>query len=131
MTGDFAGLRALVQRLANPRPVIKDATRVAGAEVTEQYQGDFAGSHDPWGNRWSPPREGGGRPLYQTGQLANPQIVAANGVIKVRPVKYWVFHQVGANNMAPRGILPFSASLWDPPIERALDDVVVSFFYRS
>ncbi len=133
VTGDFREFRELISRLANPKPLINDATRAAGSEVTEQYQGDFSGSHDPWGGAWKPRKDGkgGGRPLYQSGNLANPQIVASNGVIKVRPERYWVFHQVGANNMFTRGILPFSASAWDPPIERALDEVVVSYFYKA
>jgi phage gpG-like protein len=129
LTGDFDQLRKLIERASAPRKLMDQATEAGETGVHEQYQADFAGSRNPWGGQWAPRKDGGGgRPLYQSGALADPAIVSSNGLIKVRPERYWVFHQVGANNMHERAVLPFSASNWDPPIQARIDDVVIGYF---
>ena len=131
MTGDFAKLRKLKRELkvAAGDKLIKDMTRAARTEVKEQYQGDFANQADPFGNPWPATRTGKTPVLYTSGRLANPSIVATKGTIRLRPVRYGWYHHMGANNMAERMIAPFTkGSKWDPPIERAINDVMDDHF---
>lgn len=97
------------------------ATKAAKAELFVQYQADFAGSRDPYGNRWT-------YRLYDTGALANPQITISGASIKIRPVKYWVFHQIGSHGLHPNKVLPFGPSNWDYPTQAKIADVVIAHF---
>lgn len=126
--GDFAELQRLVKTVASTSGrVIPAATRAAGGEVTVQYLSDFSGSHDPWGGRWATP-QAGGKPLFKSGALAGARVAVSRDAVKILPPPYWVFHQVGANNMARRGVLPFGPSDWDPPTFDAIHVVVMSHF---
>jgi hypothetical protein len=128
LTGDWDKFRKMVGELHGVRGLMGPITRVAEGRVTSLFSNEFSSSQDPWGNKWAPTAEGNARPLVKTGNLATPQITASRGVVRVRPAHYWIFHQTGANNMKERAILPFGVSNWNPPIERAIRDIVFWHF---
>lgn len=127
LTGDDGKLQALISGLENAgRRVMPAAIEAAEEGVSEQYQGDFKGQHDPWGERWKPTRAGKSPALIgPTRSLSNPIITSRGSTVRVKPVSYWVFHQVGANNMERRATLPFGPSHWDDPIEDRIEDAVI------
>lgn len=129
LEGDWAALRDVIQKLDSAgRKILPEATKAARGVVAAQYLSDFSHSVDPWGKRWSA-TQAGGRPLYKTGALAGATVRIQGGTtIRINPAKYWVFHQVGANNMARRAVLPFSASRWDPPTMAVIHNVVIRHF---
>ena len=132
MTGDFDKLAKLRFKVAHAsRGILQEATRVTRDGVAEQYQADFSGSHSPWGETWQGRRDGaGGAPLRgPTGQLqATSPAVSGASIVRMRPPKYWLYHQIGANNMHQRQVLPFGSSHWDPPIQGAIEKVVLDYF---
>ncbi len=60
-------------------------------------------------------------------QATSPAVSGAS-IVRMRPPKYWLYHQIGANNMHQRQVLPFGASNWDPPIQGAIEKVVLDYF---
>ncbi len=127
LTGDFKGLDDLMRKVDGADKLLGKVTRAAKAEAGDQYRGDFAGKHDPWGESWASSPHG----MVETGALAGAQVTSSPGVLRIRPPRYWVFHQVGANNMAKRAVLPFSESKWDPPIEAKIDAEVLEHFGKK
>lgn len=128
MTGDWAALEREMGRLVSAeRRGIGDATRAAREGVEDQYRADFAGSRDPFGRAWAPTQRGNTPLIGPTLALANPEIshdsTAGGGVVRVKPVKYWVFHQ-GGIGVPEREILPYGPSKWDAPIQRRIGDVI-------
>lgn len=130
LTGEWAALRSLIGRLdAAGSDILPKATKAARAAVQEQYVSDFSRGVDPWGKKWPSARAGGAMPLVKSGALASAQFrIAGGNAIRVSPARYWVFHQVGANNMARRAVLPFSESRWDPPTMAVIHNVVIGYF---
>lgn len=131
LTGDWARLRATITELASvDRQLVPELTEVGKRGAEEQYRGDFVASRDPWGEPWAARRDGsGGQPLVgPTGELAGAQAQGVRGVIRIKPPKYAMYHQLGANNMERRAVLPFSASNWDPPIQSELERAILDHF---
>lgn len=125
--GDWSGLRNLVSGLndAGDRVLIA-ATKAAEEEVDVQYAGDFAAQRDPWGNPWAPSPHG----LQLTGELAGARATSSKGIVRLKPPKYWVYLHVGAHGMPERGILPFSDSRWNAPIEDKVRDACLDMLER-
>ncbi len=129
LEGDWARLRQLISELKGVPGVMKDMTFTAGAGVDEQYKADFAASRDPWGDPWPALKAGGGKPLLGASEALSTTFPSTGRlVVRMKPPKYWVYHQVGANNMHQRAVLPFSASKWDAPIQAKLAERVMSHF---
>lgn len=126
LTGDFAKLKKLIGELESAgRKVIPDAAKAASEEAFEQYQAGFAGQRSPWGEAWKQAPHN----MYVSGALANPKPTAYGGVARLRPtVRYWFYHQVGANNMAKRPVIPGIPSDWDLPIELQVEKRLVWHF---
>lgn len=129
LTGDWAALRQLIGTISDAgHAILPEATKAAKGAIQEQYLQDFAHGVDPWGKKWASPRDGG-RPMFRTGQLAGAQArVSGGNTIRINPVKYWVFAQVGANNAPRRAVLPFSESRWDPPTMAVIHNIVLGYF---
>lgn len=126
LVGDFARLRRLTSELSTiDRGAMAAATNAAKEGATEAYKGDFAAQRDPWGEAWEPTKLGKTPVLNSSGLLASSQATGSGGVIRIKPVRYWVFHQVGANGMRRRAILPFSPSRWDTPIQAFIERAVI------
>lgn len=119
LSGDFAALRRLVSDVAEvSRGTIAEATAAARDGVDQQYAADFSGRRDPWGDPWEPTATGKPASL---GPLVGARASGASGVVRIRPLRWWVYHQIGANGMKRRGVLPFSQSLWDRPIQALIE----------
>ena len=119
LDGDFAALRRLITELSTiSRGTMAEATTAARQGVDQQYASDFSGRRDPWGEPWEPTATGKPATL---GPLSGARATGANGMVKIRPLRWWVFHQIGANNMKRRAVLPFSPSLWDRPIQALIE----------
>lgn len=126
LTGDFARLRQLVDSVQEvSRGTLRRATRAAEPVVEAEYRSSFAEQVGPWGEPWRPTAAGKYPALRVTGALEGALVQATTGRVRIRPPRYWVFHQVGANNMARRAVLPFAPSRWDAPIIRAIEDAVL------
>lgn len=130
LEGDWVGLREVIGRLSKTRGLGRSLTEVAREGVAEQYTEDFASQRDPWGRGWAPTATGKTPVLIGPSlDLANPQVTGSNWTVKTKPVSYWVFHQMGANNMAERDVLPFQdGSLWDRPIQSQIERAIVEHF---
>ncbi len=132
LTGDFAALAQMIADLeetgARALPVATDAAK---EEAQDQYEGNFKGQRDPWGNAWAPTATGKTPVLFQTGALSNALVSASTGTVRIKPPKYWAYHQIGANGMAQRGLLPFSASNWDPPLVAAIEAAIEELLPES
>lgn len=132
LTGDFDKLSQVVGELKSVPHMMAPITRVAAGRVSSLFAADFTGQHDPWGNRWEPNKSGKTPVLFESGALANPKVTFSGGVVRVRPERYWIFHQAGAHGMAERAILPFGSSTpWDPPIQSAVNLFVRDHFRSS
>lgn len=128
LKGDWDRLgRAISQlkREVGPR-VMFEATAEAKTGVFDQYQSDFSGHRDPWGNAWKPSRHS----MVRTSALANPTITTTTGKIRVKPERYWVFHQAGTAKMPARPVFPYGASTWDRPIQSRIESVVSRYINR-
>lgn len=130
LTGDFPTLRKLVAELDGVRGLQRPITEAAEAGVQEQYTEDFAEQRDPYGKPWSATALGKAPVLIgETLELANPTVTGANLTVRVKPAPHWVYHQMGANHMAPRMVLPFTdGSLWETPISHDIQEVVLEHF---
>lgn len=132
LKGDFEKLRRMVGELqaAGQGHLLRPITVAAKGQAEAQYEAEFTAQRDPWGGAWLPPKVGGGRALMKTGALFQAAFTAFNGAIKAKAPHYWVFHQLGANNMHQRGLFPFDveASTWGPPMARVADRVVTRHF---
>lgn len=121
LTGDFGGLQTLERRLG--RVDFRSITAATGAEVFEQYQDDFAAQRDPWGSSWDSGKGGRVPVLFRSGKLANPTKTIGATQIMLRPERYWVFHQVGANGAPQKAVVPFGAiegTVWHGPMVAAV-----------
>ncbi len=125
LTGDSAKLHKTTVAIAGLRFVMKDAVQAAKGEAFDQYQAGFARTVDPWGSKWDPNQDGDAPTLYDTGALASPDVLVAGNSVQIKPERYWVFHQAGANGMARRAVLPFSVSNWNRPIEIRIESVIL------
>lgn len=131
LTGDFAALRKLVADMNELKSgTLRKATDAARDGSEEQYQEDFREQRDPWGSAWAPNQDGSSPVLYKSGALAGADFTGAAGTVRAKPPKYWVFHQIGANNMKQRAVLPFSDSLWDRPIQDEIEQAIFAHFGR-
>lgn len=101
-----------------------EALEAGGNEAFNQYQEQWRGQRDPWGETWPGTQRGNSPILFDEGRLASPDVVFTANMVKIKPERYWVFHQIGANHMPRRAVLPFSKSLWDKPIEDRIREVV-------
>jgi hypothetical protein len=130
LTGDFERLAKLRFKVGMSRDLMREATEATREGVGAEYRADFAGSHSPWGDAWPARQDGqGGAPLQgPTGQLGGTDPTQAGYVVKMRPPKYWLYHQIGANGMHQRGVLPFGASKWDAPIQDKIERVIEDHF---
>ncbi len=122
LTGDFKKLSAMIARFDGAASTLPKATKVAEKAAETQYAGDFSQQRDPWGSAWTPPLQ------RRSGDLSGTKATSSGGVVRIRPPKYWVFLQVGANGMNQRAVLPFAPSRWDAPIQREIDEVVIGHF---
>jgi len=116
---------------------VGDATRAAREGVEAEYTGEFAAGRDPFGAPWKPTQRGNTPLIGPTLQLANAEIshdsVSAGGVVRVKPVRYWVFHQAGSDwgtgaGVPTRQILPYGPSKWDAPIQAGISRAVERLF---
>lgn len=130
LKGDWDGLRRTIGELGSVRGLQGPITEAAEAGVEGQYTADFADQRDPWGKGWAPTQTGKTPVLVgPTLALANPTVTSSRLTVRVKPVSYWVFHQMGANGMAERSVLPFQdGSLWDRPIQSAIEDTIIEHF---
>lgn len=128
LEGDWKKLTAMIGELQSVRGLMGPVTRVAHGRVSSLWDSGFTSQKDPWGNSWDPTAEGKSPVLVATGDLANAAITSSRGVVRVKPPRYWIFHQTGANNMKERAVLPFGHSNWSAPIERAIRDIVYWHF---
>lgn len=130
LTGNDAELRRLISSLGDAgNRILPRATEAAGAEAENQYQAEFAGTRDPWGAPWSPPRTGG-RPNFRTGALASPRVTTTRDTVRIKLERYWIYPQMGANEAPQNAVLPFSPSNWDRPIQAVVEGVVIATFPR-
>ena len=130
LDGDWVQLRRTIDELQGTRGLERKITKVAGAAAGEQYTEDFAAQRDPWGKPW-PATAKGKRPVLVGPdlELSNPRVTAASLSVRIRPVSYWVYHQMGAHGMAERQVLPFQdGSLWDRPIQAEIEAEIVGHF---
>ncbi len=125
LSGDFGKLRKAIAETRSVSKAVDEAERKARDEVENQYVADFAEQRDPWGTAW-PATKAGKSPVLV--DLASAVVSLSAGKIRIVPEKWWIFHQIGANNMEKRAVLPFSASKWDPPIQAKINDIVVAHF---
>jgi hypothetical protein len=127
LVGDFDQLRRLVaDARAVSRGVPTRAHRAAAAEVSQRYVSGYTQQQDPWGVPWRTTRAGKSPVLRTTGAMMGALISVTSSSVKVRPPRYWVYHQIGANNMERRAVLPFEAgSNWDRPILDAVERAVL------
>ncbi len=125
LTGDWAKLsEAISQCRSAGMKIMPAATEALKRSAQAQYRADFSAQKDPWGSPWAPSPNG----LDRTGALKSAQATSGRGTVRIKPVRYWVFLQIGANGMKPRGILPFSPSKWDPPMRQSVGLVVGAHF---
>lgn len=131
--GDYPKLRKLIADIeAGGREVMGNATDAAKTAVGEEYSDDFSKQRDPWGERWKPTREGKSPVLLgETLALSNPSITRNGPMVRLKAAPHWVFHQIGANNMERRAVLPFGPSDWDEPIQDKIEDAVTESFPRG
>jgi hypothetical protein len=123
-TGDFDGLHTKIEGLAEVSHFgMKRAVAAAQDEAESQYESGFNSQRSPWGEVW-PALKGGGRALQFTGALQGAATTASANAIQIKPPRYWVFHQVGGR-LPKRPVLPFSASNWDDPIQREIEDAIL------
>lgn len=130
LDGDWAKLRrAIAEVAAVDRGFMAKATAAAEAGSEREYHGDFDAQRDPWGKSW-PATATGKKPVLigKTFELFNAQVSATTGTVRIKPPRYWVFHQVGANGMAERNVLPFSESRWDKPIQDDIEKLLMGGF---
>lgn len=131
LTGDFAALRKLVADMQELKSgTMRKATEAGRDGAEEQYQEGFSQQRDPWGSAWAPTQDGDSPVLSDSGALGGADFTGAAGTIRAKPPKWWVFHQIGANNMAQRAVLPFSESLWDRPIQDEIEEAIFAHFGR-
>lgn len=130
LEGDWVELRRTIDELGSVRGLTRTITKVAGEAAGEQYTEDFSAQRDPWGKHW--PATAKGKTPVLIGpdlELANPKVTAASLTVRIRPVSYWVYHQMGAHGMATREVLPFQdGSLWDRPIQAEIEAEIISHF---
>lgn len=130
LDGDWVPLRRAIGELQDVRSLKSTITKVAGAAAGEQYTEDFSAQRDPWGKHWPATAKGKSPVLIGPDlELANPTVTAAALTVRIKPVSYWVFHQMGAHGMAERMVLPFQdGSLWDRPIQAEIEAEIISHF---
>lgn len=130
LRGDFSKLERLVGELkeAANRKTMADVTKIAEKGVLEQYQADFVKQQDPWGESWAPNKDGHTPVGFRTGNMANPQVTSTSGTVRLRNAYYAHMFQVGVNGAPQRGVVPYSPSGWDPPIQDAISDRIVAIF---
>jgi hypothetical protein len=130
LSGDDAKLARLVDRLRRAPGLVRQATDAVRDGVAQEYRQDFTAARSPWGETWPARKDGsGGSPLQgPTGALAGAAPTASGGAVRLRPPRYWALHQIGANNMHQRAVLPFGPSNWDSPILSRVDGVVAEHF---
>ncbi len=126
--GDWGRLQSMIRELRGVSGLMEPVTKLARERVRHLYGADFAGQHDPWGNRWAPTKSGGSPVLYKTGRLAMANISYSRGSVRVLPPYYWIFLQSGANHMPQRAVLPFGASPWLTDVGRVLRTYIESYF---
>ena len=121
ISGDWPDLRRLIGQLERTgERVMSKATDAMMGEVVRQYHGDFVGARSPWGVPWAPTKLGGDT-LLKTNALANPQVSQTRGVVRLKPERYWIFHQAGTERMPERPVLAYGKTDWDPPIIHAIE----------
>ena len=124
LTGDEKGLHTIVAGLAEvSHEGMKKAVAAAKVEAESQYETGFDQQRSPWGDVWAP-LKGGGRALQRSGALQGAVATTSTNTIQIRPPRYWVFHQLGGR-LPQRQVLPFSASSWDDPIQREIEDAIL------
>ena len=130
LDGDWAKLkRAIAEVAAVDRGFMSKATVVAEVGSEREYHQDFDAQRDPWGKPWDATATGKKPVLIgKTFELYNAQVSATTGTVRIKPPRYWVFHQGGANGMVSRSVLPFSESRWDKPIQNDLEKLLMSGF---
>lgn len=130
LDGDWAKLkRAIAEVAAVDRTFMSKATAVAEVGSEREYHQDFDAQRDPWGKPWDATATGKKPVLIgKTFELYNAQVSATTGTVRIKPPRYWVFHQGGANGMASRSVLPFTESRWDKPIQTDLEKLLLSGF---
>lgn len=130
LDGDWSKLRRMLGELneAASGRLMRPITLEAEEGVQDEYLDDFRAQHDPWGVPWDAAEDGENPVLIDSGALAGAQVTSVPGLIRIRPPKYWVFHQLGANNMRKRAVLPFAKSDWDEPIQKRITLVVERHF---
>lgn len=134
LTGDFSKLSAVIGELDSVPRLKRPITEAAKLEVWEQWGDQFGEQRDPFGKGWAPTQSGWSPVLDATGALASAVLTAQPNVmkIKLKPEKYWVFHQAGAHGMAERMVLPFQdGSLWDAPIQTRIGEIVMEHFQTA
>lgn len=123
--GDWDKLSKLLDVLATPEVAVRAAQKAAKAEVLDLYQKGFQAQVGPFGRPWgeTPNR------LIKSTALANPRIWATGNVVKLKPVRYWIFHQGGTKHMAEHELLPYGdGSSWDGPIAAIIKKAVERHF---
>ncbi len=130
LDGDWAKLkRAIAEVAAVDRGFMSKATVVAEVGSEREYHQDFDAQRDPWGKSWDATATGKKPVLIgKTFELYNAQVSAEVGMVRIKPVRYWIFHQDGANGMVARRVLPFTESRWDKPIQNDLEKLLMSGF---
>lgn len=130
MPGDWAELeREMSKLVAAEKRAVGDATRAMRDGVEVEYSAEFAAGRDPFGAPWKPTKKGGSPLIGPTLALANPQVSHSGDTVRVKPVRYWVFHQAGwGASQSERQILPYGPSKWDAPIQAGISRAVERLF---
>lgn len=129
MPGDWGELEREMNKLvAAEKRVVSDATRAMRDGVATEYTGEFAAGRDPFGAPWKPTQKGGSPLIGPTLALSNPQISVSGDTVRLKPVRYWVFHQAGWGKAPERQILPYGPSKWDAPIQAGISRAVERLF---
>lgn len=114
--GDFSEIQNLVSDVSefsdNAWP---EAAKAAKQEIEAQYALDFSAQRGPDGDPWQTKGNKTPKLIGETLRLSNPTITLSGGVVRVRPVYYWVFQQFDGNH-----VLPFYDSIWDTAIEQRI-----------
>ena len=131
ITGDFAGLRAIAEKLAAMPDARPDLAEAIGEEALDLVQEGFGDSTDPYGSRWADKADGSACNLVgPTGNLRrgwHRKSVSADQVTIGPSVFYASYHQSGTRRMPARRMVPDDGDIpagWEKTITEAAEEML-------
>jgi phage gpG-like protein len=129
--GSSSALTALherIRRIGTPSFQIPFG-RALGDEAVNQFVDGFDRSRDPYGKAWEPLKYGHGRPLVNTGRLANSASATPvpSGFSFRIGESYGEFHQLGTERIPVRQMVPMASTggvgpIWGAALNRVAND---------